>query len=194
MSETLTKLPATVRTSTCERYDVRAGYGWAVILLAEAGGVLSILSDYGRWGYCWPQHGRATFKHFLLEMDGSRDYLIRKLGGAETDFDFDASVRQLKVALGHAYRDRRRVYYAGGRSEVFDLAKCRAALRQVDELEDTRSADDFARQVWDRGGLGVIEDFDGIIVKRDSGELCGFLERLWPHFVGQLRREVGGHG
>jgi hypothetical protein len=182
---------ATVTRSTCERYDVRVRHrGWAVIMLSEAGGVLSIQSDYGTWGHCWPCHGRPSFKHFLVECDRDRGYLVRKFGGSRKDFDFAASVKNLRRAVGQAYRDRRTIYYASGRRELFDLAKCRELLAEVDAIEDTDSADDFARQAWSMPGGSVVEDYSDIIVKRDSAALVHFLERLWPAFIAELRREL----
>jgi hypothetical protein len=177
----------TVVRSACERYFVRTGRPceWAVILLSEQGGVLSILSDWGSWSHFWPNHGDPSFKHFLLrvESNGSRDYLIRKLRGHRTDFDFDASVKALRRACGAAYRDRE-----------INKERCRDAIAEIENLEHTASADDFARQVLDSGEFGFIgfEEMSEVVVKRDSGALLGFLDRLWPAFIARLRLEVEG--
>lgn len=183
----------TVKKSTCERYDLRTGRPseWAIILLAEAGGILSIQSDYGDWNHHWPHHGRPSFKHLLIELDNSRDYLIGKLGGHQTDFDFDESVKRLRRKIGELYKNKRRIHYRS-RVEVFDLERAKDALAAVEDLDHTGSADDFARQVYDNSAIVGLEtdEYCEIIVKRDSRSLLMFLERLWPLFVAELRREV----
>ena len=39
--------------SSCEQYSIRLpnSEGWAKILLSESSGCVSIISDYGNWGY-----------------------------------------------------------------------------------------------------------------------------------------------
>lgn len=183
-----------VRKKACERYDVMpgGGYGWAIFLLSESGGVLSVLSDYGNWGYCWPNHGRQSFKHFLIEVDGSRDYIIDKFRGKRTDFDFDASVKLLRKKIGEAYRDKRTLHYAGGRTKTFDKKMCKEAIDGIKWLDDTRSSDDFGRQLYERTEFGFLDptDIGDLCVKRDNGRLCEFLRLLWPPFIGELKREV----
>lgn len=174
----------TVRRGAAERYFLRTDrpFEWAVILVADEGGLLSIVSDWGSWSHYWPNHGDPSFKHFLVRMGtGHPDYLICKLGGSKKDFDFDASVRKLKLATGRAYRDKR-----------ISKERCQDAIAEVENLEHTGSADDFARQLMDSGEFGFLdfEELSAATVKRDSGALLGFLERLWPLFVGQLRAEL----
>ncbi len=181
------------RHAGTERYDVRVASDWAVVLLSEPHGVLSILSNYGNWSHWWPSHGDPSLKHFLLRMGPNDDYLARKFRVDRSDFDFDAACVRLKQAIGRAYAGKRRLYYAGGRAEVFDLEKCRAALDGVKYLDHTRSADDFARQVYERPEFSVIdtEQYEGIINRATCGQFLEFMARLWPPFLAELRRELG---
>lgn len=87
------------KKSTCERYDIRFGsYGWAIFTIDENGGLFHCQSDYGDYSYLWPKHGRKSFKHFLIEITRSTDYLLGKIS-RETHFDFDKCLRLWKKEI-----------------------------------------------------------------------------------------------
>lgn len=69
------------KKSTSERYDIRLKdcYGWAIITIDENGGLFNAQSDYGNYSYSWPNHGRKSFKHFLLELVRDKSYFLGKV-------------------------------------------------------------------------------------------------------------------
>lgn len=69
------------KKSTCERYDIRlkVSYGWAIITIDENGGLFNAQSDYGSYSYSWPNHGRKSFKHFILELVRDKSYFLGKV-------------------------------------------------------------------------------------------------------------------
>lgn len=84
----------TFKKSTCERYDIRWGrFGWAVIMIDEKGGVFSAQSDYGDYNYCWPKHGRESFKHFIIEISRDGSYFLRKVSKRD-HVNFDESLKR----------------------------------------------------------------------------------------------------
>lgn len=66
---------------TCERYDIKLknSYGWAIITIDENGGLFNAQSDYGNYSYSWPNHGRKSFKHFILELVKDKHYFLKKV-------------------------------------------------------------------------------------------------------------------
>lgn len=69
------------KKSTSERYDIRLKdeYGWAIITIDENGGLFNAQSDYGNYNYSWPNHGRKSFKHFILELVRDKSYFLGKV-------------------------------------------------------------------------------------------------------------------
>jgi len=69
------------KKSTCERYDIRLkdNWGWAIITIDENGGLFNAQSDYGSYSYSWPNHGRKSFKHFILELVKDKSYFLGKV-------------------------------------------------------------------------------------------------------------------
>lgn len=89
----------TFKKSTCERYDLRfREFGWAIFTIDENGGVFNCQSDFGDYSHCWPNHGRKTFKHFLIEINRSPDYLLGKIS-EENYFYFDKSLEDWKNGI-----------------------------------------------------------------------------------------------
>lgn len=88
-----------VTKAVCERYDVWVGRSaWAVIMLDERGGVLSIQSDFGSYGHAWPSHGRQSFKHFLTELNDAH-YLVGKLAPSREEFDGPGTIEGFRRAI-----------------------------------------------------------------------------------------------
>ena len=195
--------PFIVEHSTCERYTVRRREGagdWSIFLLDERGGVLSVQSDYGDYAYCWPRHGRASFKHFLCELD--TDYLIDKLGGRPEYFNGPASIKQVKRRIIEARRERREVSVMdsvrGRRYVEVDRRIAREAWDAADALAEVAgsgggSSDLFYDRMMADSRLAVVlrDDFYDLAVYEPKPHLRMFVERLWPAFVHQLRQELG---
>jgi hypothetical protein len=71
----------TYTKSTCERYDLKFnnGWGWAIFTIDENKGMFNCQSDYGTYNYLWPNHGRKSFKHFILELAADPSYFLGKV-------------------------------------------------------------------------------------------------------------------
>ncbi|KEH90591.1 hypothetical protein [Clostridium botulinum] len=72
----------TFKKSTCERYDIKLKDtygGWAIITIDENGGLFNAHTDYGDYNYSWPNHGRKSFKHFILELVRDKSYFLGKV-------------------------------------------------------------------------------------------------------------------
>lgn len=70
------------KKSTCERYDIKLKdtyEGWAIITIDENGGLFNAHTDYGDYNYSWPNHGRESFKHFILELVRDKSYFLGKV-------------------------------------------------------------------------------------------------------------------
>ncbi|OOM17247.1 hypothetical protein CLSAB_19670 [Clostridium saccharobutylicum] len=70
------------KKSTCERYDIKLKDtygGWAIITIDENGGLFNAHTDYGDYNYSWPNHGRESFKHFILELVKDKSYFLGKV-------------------------------------------------------------------------------------------------------------------
>jgi hypothetical protein len=98
-------LDYTFKKSTCERYDIRFGsWGWAIITIDENGGLFNCHSDYGDYNYSWPNHGRKSFKHFILELARDYHYLLGKVS-KEDYFDYVKSRKSWQKAIIKARKD-----------------------------------------------------------------------------------------
>jgi len=96
----------TFKKSTCERYDLRwKNNGWATFTIDENGGLFNCQSDFGDYNYSWPKHGRESFKHFLIEITRSPEYLLGKVA-KEDCFDLDKALKQWKPRIIEMRKDR----------------------------------------------------------------------------------------
>ena len=70
----------TCKKSTCEKYDIRFNRGdWAFITIDESTGLFQAHSSFGDYNYSWPNHGRESFKHFILELADDPSYFLGKV-------------------------------------------------------------------------------------------------------------------
>lgn len=95
-----------MKKSTCERYDIRWDqWGWAIITIDENGGVFNAQSDYGSYAYSWPNHGRKSFKHFILELARDKSYFLGKVA-KQTYFNYEKHLGEWKRKIIEMRRDR----------------------------------------------------------------------------------------
>lgn len=94
----------TVAKRQCEMYEFRFNdrWDWAFISLDESNGIFQAYSSYGTYGYSWSNHGRESFKHFILEVIEDPSYFLRKV--AKPDY-FDEELTKEKW-LQQICRDR----------------------------------------------------------------------------------------
>lgn len=172
--ESFTKVSA-----ECYHVRTKCGWGWATFIVRDNGQVF-IASDYGNWFYWWSHHGGPSIKHFLIDIGD--DYLRGKLGGRRDHFNGEASLSEAKrIVLERRHR--------GSLDKAAARDAWDALAREVDEMG---SAETFARSILDNAALRDQFDYGGLpIVMEDDPQLVAFVERLWPLFVAELRRELG---
>lgn len=84
--------------STCEKYTIRwERGGWAIFTIDESG-LFNCQSDYGDYQYMWPNHGRKSFKHFIMELARDTSYTLGKVAKKEY-FDEYGTLEQWKQAI-----------------------------------------------------------------------------------------------
>ena len=116
----------TFSKGTVEKYDIRWNRGeWAVFTIDNASGLMQCHSSYGDWGYSWPNHGRKSFKHFILELERDYEYLLGKV--SDRVFDFNESIKRWKKII----LESRKEYYCekDAAREAYDF------IKKLDESE-----------------------------------------------------------
>ena len=165
-----------------EKYDIRWGRGeWAVFSIDEKIGMIQCMSSYGNWSYAWPNHGRKTFKHFILELERDYDYLLRKV--SDPVFDFDKSIAywkrhiiELRRAGSCTRKAARDAFDVIDDLEHDDAGYCAAVLNESSAIHEAYP--DF----WELLG-GVKEYPDNAIV---------FAKTIWPMLCKIIRDELSG--
>ena len=168
------------KKSTVEKYDLRWNRGeWAVFTIDSAAGGMTCHSSFGDWNYSWPRHGRETFKHFILELERSSEYLLNKV--SDPKFDFDKSVAMWKEHILRLRREcscskeeAREAYDVVNGMEIEDEGYCVAVLNESSAISEVDP--DF----W--------ELFSG--VKEYSYSDRMFAETIWSMLCKILREEL----
>jgi len=174
----------TFKKSTCERYDIRWGkYGWATITIDENGGLFNAQSDFGNYNYAWPKHGRESFKHFLIEITRSPDYVLRKIA-KEDYFDFIKAEEKWK-------------------SKIIDIRKQGACTKEqardawvfIDELDASGSADFLQNEIYGSSEIYAMSEepwYDFEIELSYPPMALRFINEVMPMFADILRKEIEG--
>lgn len=172
------------KKSTCERYDMNWGDGgWATITIDENGGVFNCQSDYGNYSYSWPNHGRETFKHFLIEISTSPDYLLGKV--AERDwFNFDESLEKWKKEIINIRK-----------SNECTRDEARDAWEFLYTLDDySRSSDVVEKEIYESSEISAIcpdEPYYVFDVDKDySPQALAFANEIMTMFADILKKEI----
>lgn len=149
---------------------------WARLWLTNDG-CLTILSDYGNYGYWWSNAG-GEIREFLVECD--EDYVSRKLADGEREFDGPATVRLIRE---HIVQGRR----SGGSSRL-TRERARAEWELVERyatMDHTREFEAWAEKTW-----YFRDDVGEMAMYSVPGQLQQFMKRIWPLFVQQLTAEL----
>lgn len=188
---------ASVTRSACDAYTVRAERSWAVITLFPYGdgGGLGVLSDYGNWSHGWSHPGGQGFRRFLLDLDRSRDYLVGKLTtGRPKSFDCEATVARIKRWVEE---DAHNLVPTGPGGRLWGVEDVEGVAGELEGVGSDwgHSADLFVSECLDSYLLARVVGrrlTDGVAVMVPDPACVGFVETLWPHFVAEIRKEVGG--
>jgi hypothetical protein len=149
------------------------GEGWCIAFL-DAIGVFMCVSDYGNYGYRWPQDGWGSqyrcFREFFLHCDD--DYIMRKIArrqeyvGSETLAEIKRHILELRRG-GSWSKDRAR--------HEWDLV--------VSDMGGVETKEDFARW-YDRTSLDEAYEF---AVHDFHPQVYGFMKACIP----RLRAAIG---
>jgi len=182
-----------IEKSTVTKYKLYASgedrnWLWAHIIVDEASLSLDIQSDYGDYCHRWHSVG-LSFKQFLTETDNS--YLYSKFGGESRErFSCEKTCKAIKKEILDCRRARGDWKYTD--SITKDQAReCWDQIHAV-QREGLDSGDAAFRDIW-TGALNeyMYPDPHGIpYVKDDCAQTTMFLERIWPHFVKELKGEL----
>lgn len=149
------------------RFDNRCG--WAVAIVSDATGMLSITSDWGNWSFRWNLRGMpdgCTLTQFLPQCDG--DYVARKMLGSTQQYDPDATERAWKARICELRRER-----------VLGHDEAREAWNEIAafDWEQRESYPDIP---------AICEPWE-MIRMADSTEYTAITKIVWPAFREVLR-------
>jgi len=172
----------TLKKSTCEKYTIRWGsYGWAVFTIDEFG-MFNCQSDYGDYNYMWPNHGRKSFKHFILELAEDTSYLLKKVSRRNT-FDYEKAV-------------------IGWKSELIKVRRARECTKEQarDVWEFIEASEEYSgspqiiqKEIFESEALSAIWDEPWYIFETDldySPQALAFAHEVMPMFADILRKEI----
>lgn len=156
-------------------YQVRVakGHEWARIWIT-ADGCISILSDYGDFGYWFGDPG-GEFRRFLTRCD---DYYIQnKFSGGKKELDEQATEKAARRLVLEARRDR-----------LIDRYQARDEWEAVSQVE---WCSEYSRCKWYFEETQLVEiGATEVLQYRTPTRVRLFVERLWPIFIEQLKAEL----
>jgi len=177
----------TVKKSVCERYDLRFRHEWAFFTIDENSGLFSCSSSYGVYAYNWPNHGRKTFKHFLIEIARSPDYLLRKVSD-DKYFDFDKCLRNWKKEI---IKLRKNISWS---NEFLLKEDARELWDFIEDLDSGMSCDYIQRQLYDHEIINKICGSEPWYMfetdKTYPPDAVIFANEVMPMFADFLKKEI----
>ncbi len=151
-------------------YEVKPGKsGWARIWITDDG-CISIMSDWGNYGYWFGSPG-CEFRLFLTGCDD--DYLGNKFAGGKTEFDGEETVEAIRERILHLRRHGR-ISKSWAHQEWVKLPK------YFDTPEDFGS--------WMRDSS--LEDMYEYARYVRPHAVRQFMKQVWPLLVAQLKAEL----
>jgi hypothetical protein len=156
-------------------YQVRVpnGHEWARIWITSDG-CISILSDYGNYGYWFGSPG-CEFRRFLTRCDD--DYLGRKFTQGEREFDERLTARAARDLVLSNRRDG-------------TLTK-EQARDEWDAVLGVDWCDEYSRSKWYFEETKLVDcGATEVLQYRTPMQVQMFLKVLWPLFIEQLRAEL----
>lgn len=151
-------------------YEVKPGKsGWARIWITDDG-CISIMSDWGNYGYWFGSPG-CEFRLFLTGCDD--DYLGNKFAAGKTEFDGEETVEAIRERILYLRRERR-ISFLAARQEWSSLPTC------FDTPEDFRC--------WgDESSMEDLYEYSRYVRPHAVRQL---MKNVWPLFAAQLKAEL----
>lgn len=164
----MTRLPET------RFYQVRKErLAWARIWITTDG-CISIISDYGDFGYWFGSPG-CEFRRFLTGCGDS--YLMNKFSGGKEEFDRDATERAARDLVLENRRDR-------------TLTK-EGAREEWQQVCDVDWDDEYSRARWYFEETKLVDyGASDVLHYRTPMHVQMFVKELWPLFIEQLKAEL----
>ena len=170
----------TFTKSKIEKYDIRWGRGeWAIFSIDEKTGLIQCHSSFGDWSYQWPNHGRKSLKHFILELERDWQYLLGKV--SDKVFDFEKSVKKWKRII---LEDRRK--YSIKKDEA------REAYDLINDLDESQGEYCYIKMM-ERSAVSNLspdawEVFSAVSVY--PSQAITFAKTIWPMLCEIIRDEI----
>jgi hypothetical protein len=157
-------------------YQVRVakGHEWARIWITSDG-CISIISDYGDFGYWFGSPG-CEFRRFLTGCGD--DYLANKFSAGEQEFDDRATLKAARKLVLDARRDK-----------SIDRETARDEWEQVNNVD---WSSEYDRSKWYFEETTLVGDYGAaeVLQYRTPNHVTYFLKILWPLFVEKLKAEL----
>lgn len=172
--------------STCEKYTIRwDNGGWAIFTIDEKG-LFNCQSDYGDYQYMWPNHGRKSFKHFILELAEDSSYLLNKVSKKDY-FNYEKSLKSWEAKIIELRR---------GNDCIKEQA--REAWDFLHDLDDYSSDERLIQEkIYESEEIKAIcpdepwYTFETIM--EYSLDAIYFAEKIMPMFAEILKEEIENH-
>lgn len=187
-----------IKKNQVEKYTIRQPGNWyALITVDDQFGDISVQSDWGNWSYIWstPGRGKESLKQFLLSCDDG--YITNKFsygqgGGRSYFYAHESKEKMLRQILEWRRKGRNDSYDPVDKDmarEAWETVKSAAA-----DCGD--SSQMFVMRISDCPGIKALwgEEvwYDPPIVTGYEPGLVRFMEKCWPLFRAELKREIYG--
>jgi len=181
---------ASVVVAPAACYTVRNGWAWAHIFVRHGMGTnldgsprgwvhLSVISDYGSFGYCWTHIGACPWREFLTGLD--LHYAMNKMLGP-----------RFKVPLsGIEAEEKARSLVIDGRRNGISKSDARELWDGIPAGDDFPEAGEFCR-AWDSQSSGAFyrHELWDCEWQKVNPQATGFWSDVWPVFRSQLEAET----
>lgn len=181
--------PPAVNPAAC--FDVHNGWAWAHIFIRDGSAgygetlrnwvEISVVSDFGEFGFCWSHIGPSHWADFLGELDF--DYAMKKMMGPRARVPLDLAEATAKARADILEHRRRTALTREDARALWDAIDLAADL-DGDARDFLRAWDDFSD-----GAMYRCEMFDGRWDKPNP-QGVGFWTEIWPVFTAAIARKV----
>lgn len=176
-------------------YVIHHGWAWAHIFIRDgAAGYnetlrnwveVSVISDFGEFGFCWSHIGPGHWADFLVSLDF--DYAMNKMMGARFRVPLDLAEATAK-ARADVLDQRRQTALTQSDARLLWDAIDPAAHLDGDARDFLRAWDGFSD-----GAMYRCEMFDGRWDKPNP-QAVGFWAEIWPVFTAAIAPKIPAHG
>lgn len=183
MNPTVTATPA-----VC--YTVRNDWAWAHIFIRSGMGQtgngdprgwvdVSVISDFGSFGYCWSHIGNRPWQEFLAEVDFH--YAMQKMMGPRFTEH---------MSMDECAEKARRTVLQLRREDSLTKTDARELWDAIPDIDTEYPPQAFLSE-WDRASSGAMyrnELWDMVWLK-EAPQAVGFWAEIWPHFVASIQAD-----